>query len=100
MSDIAQKRAVRDYRSRLSKGGLARFEVLGLKADRDLIRAFARHLTEAEPDATSIRDAVNQLMPAPRQRKGRILDALRRSPFAHIDRAYKRTRTSGRKIDL
>jgi len=101
MSDIAQKRVVRDYRSRLAKVGIARFEILGLEADRDLIRAFARHLTEARPDhAASIRAAVNQLMAAPRQRKGRILDALRRSPLAHIHRDLKRTHTSGRKVDL
>ena len=101
MSDIAQKRAVQGYRSRVAKRSIARFEVLGLEADRDLIRALARHLTDAGPDhAASIRAAVNQLMAAPRQRKGRILDALRRSPLAHIDRDPKRTHTSGRKVDL
>jgi hypothetical protein len=42
MSDTAQKRALRNYRSRLTKRGIARFEVLGLDTDRDLIRSIAR----------------------------------------------------------
>jgi hypothetical protein len=46
MSDTAQKRALRNYRSRLTKRGIARFEVLGLEADRDLIRSVARRLAE------------------------------------------------------
>ena len=43
----SQKRAIKNYRSRLSKRGLARFEVLGLTADRGLIRSLARRLAEA-----------------------------------------------------
>src|ERR1700683_3990970 len=35
MRETAQKRALRNYRSRLSKRGIARFEVLGLDADRE-----------------------------------------------------------------
>jgi hypothetical protein len=52
MSDTAQKRALRNYRSRLTKRGLARFEVLGLDADRDLIRSVARRLAEDGPDSS------------------------------------------------
>jgi len=51
MGDAAQKRALRNYRSRLVKRGMARFEVLGLDADRDLIRSLARRLAEDDPDA-------------------------------------------------
>jgi len=38
-----------NYRSRLSERGLVRFEVLGLTADRGLIRSLARRLVEDRP---------------------------------------------------
>ena len=50
--DAAQKRAVQNYRSRLSERGLARFEVFGRDADRDLIRSLARRLAEDTPEAS------------------------------------------------
>lgn len=46
MSDSAQKRAIENYRSRLTKRGIARFEIQALDADRELIRTVARKLTE------------------------------------------------------
>lgn len=56
----SQKRAIKNYRSRLSERGLARFEVLGLTADRGLIRSLARRLAEGGPDASQLRAAVSQ----------------------------------------
>jgi hypothetical protein len=47
----SQKRAIQNYRSRLSERGLARFEVLGREGDRDLIRSLARRLAEDGSDA-------------------------------------------------
>jgi hypothetical protein len=38
----AQKRAIENYRSRLTKRGIVRFEIQALESDRDLIRALAR----------------------------------------------------------
>jgi hypothetical protein len=49
MRNTAQKRALRNHRSRLTKRGIARFEVLGLDVDRDLIRFVARRLAEEGP---------------------------------------------------
>lgn len=100
MSNTAQKRALRNYRSRLTKRGIARFEVLALETDRDLIRALARRLAEAGPDASPIRATVNRAMAAGSPKKGGILEALRRSPLAHADLDLKRTREAGRKVDL
>lgn len=100
MSNVAQKRALRNYRSRLSKRGMARFEVLGLEADRDLIRALARRLAEAGPDAVPMRATVNQLMASDAPKRGGILEALRRSPLAHADLNLKRPHIEGRKVDL
>ena len=55
MSNTSQKRAIKNYRHRLAERGMARFEVLALEADRDLIRSLAKRLAddgpEAEPDS-------------------------------------------------
>lgn len=45
----SQKRAITNYLSRLSERGLARFEVLGLAADRDLIRSLVRRFAGDRP---------------------------------------------------
>ena len=60
MSDTSQRRALKDYRKRLSQRGLARFEVLGLDADRELIRSLAKQLADSGPEAARIRDAVRR----------------------------------------
>ena len=52
MSNASQKRALRNYRDRLAGRGMARFEVLGLDVDRELIRSLARRLAEGDKDAT------------------------------------------------
>jgi hypothetical protein len=96
----SQTRAVRNYRSRLSKRGLARFEVLGLDADRDLIRSLARKLADDGPDAARIRASVNQTISGEPPRTGGILAALRRSPLVGVDLDFGRTHVEGRKIDL
>ena len=100
MVNTAQKRALRNYRSRLTKRGVARFEVLGLATDRDLIRALARRLAEAGPDASPIRATVSRAMSADAPRRGGILEALRRSPLAHPNLDLRRARDAGRKVDL
>jgi hypothetical protein len=100
MADTAQKRALRNYRTRLAKRGMARFEVLGLDADRDLIRSLARRLAENDPDAVRIRAAVSQTIAGEPPGKGGILAALRRSPLVGADLNIARSRDTGRKVDL
>ena len=51
MSNTSQKHAIKNYRDRLAKRGMARFEVLALEADRDLIRSLAKRLADDGPDA-------------------------------------------------
>lgn len=46
MSNSAQKKAIQNYRSRLTHRGIARFEVQALETDRELIRALARQLAD------------------------------------------------------
>jgi hypothetical protein len=96
----SQKRALQNYRSRLSERGLSRFEVLGRDADRDLIRSFARYLAEGGPEAPQLRAAVSRTIAGEPPRKGGILAALRRSPMAGADLDLTRLREEGRKVDL
>lgn len=100
MSNSAQKRALSNYRSRLTKRGMARFEVLGLDADRDLIRSLAKRLAENDPDAASIRATLSRTISGEPPRKGGILAALRRSPLVGADLDTARPRLTGRKVDL
>ncbi len=99
MSNAAQKRAIRNYRRRLQKRGVARFEVLGLDADRELIRSLAKKLAQDGPEAQRIRSEVTRAVSGPTQ-KGGILAALRRSPLVGADLTIDRPFDTGRKIDL
>jgi hypothetical protein len=96
----SQKRAIQNYRSRLSERGLARFEVLGLESDRDLIRSLARRLADDGPDAARIRATVNQTIFGEPPKTGGILAALRRSPLVGADLDLSRPHAEGRKVDL
>jgi hypothetical protein len=96
----SQKRAIKNYRSRLSERGLARFEVLGLDADRDLIRSLARRLAEEGPEAKRLRATVSQSISGEPPQKGGILAALRRSPLVGADLDVTRAHEEGREIDI
>lgn len=96
----SQKRALATYRSRLSERGMARFEVLGLAADRDLIRSLARRLAEDGPEASRLRAAVSRTIEGEPPRKGGILAALRRSPLVGADLDLSRPREEGRKVEI
>ncbi|MFK4512302.1 hypothetical protein LPJ38_01220 [Bradyrhizobium daqingense] len=100
MGSRSQKRAIKNYRSRLRTRGMARFEVMGLDGDRDLIRSLARRLAEEGPEASRLRDVVTQTMSGEPPRKGGILQALRRSPLVGADIAAARAFEPGRKIEL
>ena len=99
MNETSQKRALGNYRKRLNERGLARFEVLGRDADRELIRSLARRLAEG-PNSAQIRATVRQTIAGEPQRKGGILNALRRSPLVGADLDLKRPAVRGRKVDL
>lgn len=96
----SQRRAIQNYRSRLSEKGLARFEVLGRDTDRDLIRSLARRLAEETPEASRLRSAVSKSMTGDGSEKGGILAALRRSPLVGADLDLTRSREEGREIDI
>jgi hypothetical protein len=100
MSNASQKRALKSYRNRLSQRGMARFEVLGLDTDRELIRSLARRLAQNDSNATRIRAAVSRTVRGEPRKKGGILAALRRSPLVGADLEITRPVTRGRKVDL
>lgn len=74
-SAVGDKRAQPSYRTRLLKRGMARFEVLGLDADRNLIRSLAKRLAENDPEAAQIRVVVSQTITGEPPKKGGILAA-------------------------
>ena len=100
MADTAQRRAPRNYRTRLVKRGMNRFEVRGLDTDRDLIRELAKRLAEDDPESARLRSAVIQMILDEPSNKGGILAALRRSPLVRADLDLVRSREAGRKVEL
>ena len=96
----SQKRAIQSYRSRLSERGMARFEVLGLDADRDLIRSLARRLAEQGAEASRLRAVVSETIKGEPPKKGGILAALRRSPMVGADLDLSRARDEGRRVEI
>lgn len=100
MTEPSQKRALQNYRDRLSRRGMARFEVVGLDADRELIRSLARRLAEDGAEATTLRATVSRTLSGEPPRKGGVLAALRRSPLVGAGLDLTREITSGRKLDL
>lgn len=96
----SQKRAIQNYRSRLSERGLSRFEVLVRDEDRDLIRSLARRLADDTPEASELRATVSRSISGEPAAKGGILAALRRSPLVGADLDLDRPREEGRKVDI
>ncbi len=96
----SQKRAIQNYRSRLSDRGLSRFEVLGRDEDRDLIRSLARRLADDTPEASELRAAVSRSISGEPPVKGGILAALRRSPLVSADLDLDRPHEEGREVDI
>ena len=99
MSETSRSRAVKNYRSRLAERGMARFEVLGRDADRELIRSLAKRLTEDDPQANRLRAIVQQGVAGEPPRKGGIVEALRRSPLVGADAIPTRPFEPGRKVE-
>ncbi len=96
----SQKRAITNFRSRLDEKGLARFEVTGRSADRELVRALARRLAEDGPEAGQLRAVVTQTMAGPPPTKGNIMRALMASPLVGSEIDLSRSREEGRQADL
>ena len=79
---------------------MARFEVLGRKDDRELIRSVAKCLAEEGPESDRLRAFVSRFVGGEALRKGGILQALRRSPLVGADVIPPRLFETGRKVNL
>ncbi|BBK37873.1 hypothetical protein STAQ_29510 [Allostella sp. ATCC 35155] len=100
MTNPSQRRASQEYRDRLSRRGMARFEVIGRDRDRELIRELARRLAQDGPEATELRASVARTIGTGESPRGGILRALRRSPLVGAELDLERERTAGRDVDL
>lgn len=100
MGNAAQKRAIQNYRARLTQRGFTRFEVMALDSDRELIRTLARRLAEEGPEAEQVRTAVKTAVAGEPSKPSSILTALRRSPLVGAELDLSRPREEGRKVDL
>ena len=98
MTSAAQAQALKNYRKRLSRRGMARFEVLGLATDRDLVRTLAKRLAEDTPESAEIRTTLSEKVAPATRKKGGIYAALRNWPIADLE--LKRPFVKPRKIDL
>ncbi len=96
----SQKRAVRNYRTRLNDRGLMRFEVLGRSADRDLLRSLARCLAEDSAQSAHLRALMSETIDGEAAVRGGIVAALRRSPMVGADLQLDRAREEGRQVAL
>ena len=100
MSETSSMRALKNYRSRLKERGLARFTVLGLDTDRELIRLLARRLSVNDAEAMRIRETMGKTIAPETSTNGGILAALLLSPLAGGDLDFEREVTHGRTVDL
>jgi len=100
MADTSQARALKRFRQRLAERGLARFEVLGLKSDRELIRSVARRLANEGSEAVRMRTTLRRAMSPAQQKTGGVLQALRRSPLVGADLTVTRSIADDRKVHL
>jgi hypothetical protein len=100
MAKSAQRRAIENYRSRLTERGVVRFELQALETDRGLLRALARKLIANGPEARRIRRAMQETLAVEPPKTGGVLAALRRSPLVGAGLDFARQREGGRKVDL
>jgi hypothetical protein len=99
VSESPQRRALKTYRKRLSQRGMARFEVLARRTDRELIRSLARVLAEDGAKANRIRESLKRLAADPSS-KGGLLAALRSSPLVGAELDLTRPVIPSRNVGL
>ena len=100
MTNSSQRRAIDNYRSRLTERGMTRFEVIGRNDDRELIRSVAKHLAEGGADAERVRAAISQSIAGEPPKKGGILKVLLASSLVGSELDMTRPREEGREVDI
>jgi len=96
----AQRRAVDNYRHRLTERGWSRFEVVGLEADKTLLRSLARRLADQTAESAELRASIGRALTDEKPRKGGVLAALRRSPLVGAELDLSRSSEQGRDVDF
>ena len=99
MAKPSQRRRVANHRRRRAQN-MSRYEVRGLKRDKELVRHVARRLAAGDVAAERLRNELTEKTKKPQAPRGSILAALRRSPLVGIDWEIERPIEYGREIDL
>jgi hypothetical protein len=100
MAKTAQKRAVKNYRSRLAKRGLVRFEVMAPKTDRGLVKSLAQKLSKSDSGALQLRKDLERALDQTTGTVGGIYRWLRNSPLVGSSIDLERLRDEPRELDL
>ena len=100
MKADSQNRAVANHRRRLAERGMSRYEVRELKADKEIVRSFAKRLAMGDASAAQLRAGMAQKIAGGSQQRGHILAALRRSPLIGADLNTERESDGARDIEL
>src|SRR5438874_13772942 len=90
MRNKSQRRAVEQHRLRLRQRGISRYEVRGLDSDKELVRQFAKRLSEGDNDASKLRVEIAEKVSHEPSRRGGVFAALRRSPLVGADLELRR----------
>jgi hypothetical protein len=96
----AQRQAVDRHRERMKASGLDRFEVRGLVSDKNLVRAFAKRLSEGGPKSIALRKKVEEEINQTPASRGGIYRALRESPLVGADLDLIREEVADRWIEF
>jgi transposase len=100
MTNPSQKRALKSYRNRLQSLGIARFEVLGLEIDRDLIRSLAKQLTQNDSEARRLRSEIKRNLSGDSRRRGGLLAVLQLPALEGLELEITRPLDPGRDVTL
>jgi len=79
---------------------MSRYEVRGLKRDKELVRHVARRLAAGDAAAKRLRKELTEKTKEPESPPVSIVEALRRSPLVGLDWEIERPIEYGREIDL
>src|ERR1051326_1711834 len=96
MAKQSQGRRLANHRRR-SEPDMSRYEVRGLKRDKELVRHVARRLAAGDAAAKRLRKELTERTKEPESPRGSIVAALRRSPLCGVAWKIERPMEHGRK---
>ena len=99
MAKSSRRRRAANHRRRRVPD-MSRYEVRGLKRDKELVRHVARRLAAGDAAAKRLRKELTERTKEPESPPVSIVEALRRSPLVGLDWEIERPIEYGREIDL